>query len=638
MSTLALWNLGIWSVQAAVIIAAGLAAMHLLRFDAPAVRYFFLRVLLLGCLALPLVQPRIQAPHAPAFVIRTEPGTARVDASGSDEQERRGATIPWPGVVLTLIAAGTCVRLLWIAAGMWRLRQFRRQGEPAPAETLDDLRRIITPRAAVRFVPRLAQPVTFGVWAPVILLPTSVREQPADIQRAILAHELWHVRRRDWLWTVLEELTRAALWFHPPAWMLLSRIQAAREEVVDELTVLTTGSRRTYVNALLTYADNTRWFAATAFARRRHLVQRLVLISKEAVMSGKRIVASGAALTAIVLATGWYTVQALPLREQAATQSFASAPGPLELRARPITPENPVPRRTYFAPPDDPLVNVADASGTVAVRVTLNEAGQVAEARSTAITLRERGGVNLNFTGTTEVDFERFMAASGRMSGNSRINAELARAMLANAVHSVRNWQYAPPAEGPLTFDVRVDFGTAPPPPPPPPARTVIVDGQPYSAPPPPPPAPRTGGVTRARPGMPPPVTVMGTQSFPPPPPAPPPAPGTVGASAARPGIPPPPADVALRVGGNIRPPTKIRNVNPEYPAVAKAAGVQGVVILETRIEPDGTVSRVQVLRSIPLLDQAAIDAVLQWQFTPTLLNGQAVAVMMTTTVNFTLQ
>jgi len=430
---------------------------------------------------------------------------------------------------------------------------------------------------------------------------------------------LWHVRRRDWLWTVLEELTRAALWFHPAAWLLLSRIQAAREEVVDELTVLTTGSRRTYVNALLTYADNTRWFAATAFARRRHLVQRLVLISKEAVMSGKRIVASGAALTAIVLATGWYTVQALPLREQAANQSFASAPGPLELRARPITPENPVPRRTYFAPPDDPLVNVADAFGTVAVRVTLNEAGQVAEARSTAITLRERGGVNLNFTGTSEADFERFMAASGRVSGNSRINAELARAMLANAVQSVRNWQYAPPAEGPLTFDVRVNFGTAPPPPPPPPARTIIVDGQPYSAPPPPPPAPRTGGVTRARPGMPP----------PPPPPAPRASTYTAQASV---------DEGALRVGGDIRPPTKIRNVNPEYPAVAKAAGIQGVVILETRIEPDGTVSKAQVLRSIPLLDQAAIDAVLQWQFTPTLLNGQPVAVMMTTTVNFTLQ
>ena len=625
MSTLALSNLGIWSVQAAAIIAAGLAAMHLLRFDAPAVRYFLLRVLLFACLALPLVQPRVQAPHASASAVSVGAGAARVDASGPADVQGHGPAIPWTTSVLTVIAAGMGVRLLWIAAGMWRLRKLRRQGEPAPVDdALEDLRRTITGRASVRFVPRLAQPVTFGVWAPVILLPLSVREQPTEIQRAILAHELWHVRRRDWLWTLLEELTRAALWFHPAAWLLLSRIQAAREEVVDELTVLTTGSRRTYVNALLTYADNTRWFAATAFARRRHLVQRLVLISKEAVMSGKRIVASGAALMAVVLATGWYTVQALPLREQAANQLFAAAPGPLERRARPITPENPVPRRTYHVPPDDPLASVPDAFGTVNVRLTLNDAGQVAEARTTAVTLRQRGGVNMSFSGTAEADFERFLAATGNVaSGEGRVNAQVARAMLANAVRSVRDWQYAPPAEGPLTFDVRVDFGTPPPPPPPPPA-------------PPQPPA------------------VMGTQSYPPPPPAPPPAPGTIGLTRARPGMPPPPPpaapraptytaqasvdDGALRVGGEIRPPTKIRNVNPEYPAVAKAAGVQGVVILETRIEPDGTVSQVRVLRSIPLLDQAAVDAVLQWQFTPTLLNGAAVPVVMTTTVNFSLQ
>jgi protein TonB len=49
-------------------------------------------------------------------------------------------------------------------------------------------------------------------------------------------------------------------------------------------------------------------------------------------------------------------------------------------------------------------------------------------------------------------------------------------------------------------------------------------------------------------------------------------------------------------------------------------------------------VESVRVLRSIPLLDQAAVDAVRQWRYTPTLLNGQAVAVVMTVTVNFTLQ
>jgi periplasmic protein TonB len=55
------------------------------------------------------------------------------------------------------------------------------------------------------------------------------------------------------------------------------------------------------------------------------------------------------------------------------------------------------------------------------------------------------------------------------------------------------------------------------------------------------------------------------------------------------------------------------------------------------RIEPDGSVGQAEVVRSIPLLDQAALDAVKQWQFKPTLLNGQPVAVMMTVTINFTL-
>jgi periplasmic protein TonB len=65
---------------------------------------------------------------------------------------------------------------------------------------------------------------------------------------------------------------------------------------------------------------------------------------------------------------------------------------------------------------------------------------------------------------------------------------------------------------------------------------------------------------------------------------------------------------------------------------------VQGVVIVEARIEPDGRVSNARILRSIPLLDQAALDAVRQWVYTPWLLNGQPIPVIMTTTVNFSLQ
>jgi protein TonB len=102
---------------------------------------------------------------------------------------------------------------------------------------------------------------------------------------------------------------------------------------------------------------------------------------------------------------------------------------------------------------------------------------------------------------------------------------------------------------------------------------------------------------------------------------------------------PPPPAVklVPLRVGGVVRPPEKVHHVNPAYPPIALAARVKGIVILEALIGEDGGVRDVRVQRSVPLLDDAAEDAVRQWRFRPTLLNGQAVPVLMTVTVSFTL-
>ena len=76
----------------------------------------------------------------------------------------------------------------------------------------------------------------------------------------------------------------------------------------------------------------------------------------------------------------------------------------------------------------------------------------------------------------------------------------------------------------------------------------------------------------------------------------------------------------------------------PIYPAIAQSARVAGVVIIEATIGPNGRVQEAKVLRSIPLLDAAALEAVRQWEFTPTLLNGVPVPVIMTVTVNFTLQ
>ena len=92
-----------------------------------------------------------------------------------------------------------------------------------------------------------------------------------------------------------------------------------------------------------------------------------------------------------------------------------------------------------------------------------------------------------------------------------------------------------------------------------------------------------------------------------------------------------------VRVGGDVKEPKKIKDVKPIYPDIARANGVQGIVILEVIITYDGSVREVRVLRSVATLDDAAADAVRQWQFTPTLLNNQPVEVVMTVTVNFTL-
>jgi protein TonB len=92
-----------------------------------------------------------------------------------------------------------------------------------------------------------------------------------------------------------------------------------------------------------------------------------------------------------------------------------------------------------------------------------------------------------------------------------------------------------------------------------------------------------------------------------------------------------------MRVGGHIKAPTKVHNVAPSYPDLARQSRIQGLVILEAVISPSGSVEDVRVLRGIPLLDDAAADAVRQWRYTPTLLNGVPVPVIMTVTVNFRL-
>jgi TonB family protein len=93
-----------------------------------------------------------------------------------------------------------------------------------------------------------------------------------------------------------------------------------------------------------------------------------------------------------------------------------------------------------------------------------------------------------------------------------------------------------------------------------------------------------------------------------------------------------------VRAIGEIKQPKLIKRVEPVYPEEARQAQVQGIVILEATTDIYGRVASIKVLRSIPPLDQAAIDAVRQWVYEPMIINGEPRGVIFTVTVTFELK
>jgi len=117
-----------------------------------------------------------------------------------------------------------------------------------------------------------------------------------------------------------------------------------------------------------------------------------------------------------------------------------------------------------------------------------------------------------------------------------------------------------------------------------------------------------------------------------------------IGAVAAPPPPPPPPKAVEkpvtpqrIRVGGNVQQANLLRKVQPVYPPLAKQARISGTVRFTAVIGKDGSIQNLQLVSGHPLLVEAAKQAVSQWQYKPTLLNGEPVEVVTQIDVNFTL-
>jgi periplasmic protein TonB len=110
---------------------------------------------------------------------------------------------------------------------------------------------------------------------------------------------------------------------------------------------------------------------------------------------------------------------------------------------------------------------------------------------------------------------------------------------------------------------------------------------------------------------------------------------GILGAATA-PALPPPPTE-PVRVGGNVKEPKAVHIEQPQYPPAAKKSGVQGVVVVEATVTSEGSVDKVKVVSGSPLLAEAAAQAVSHWKYEPTYLNGQAVPVILTAKITFSL-
>ena len=185
--TLYLWNVVVYSLQLAALVAAAYAITAALRLRSPRLSLGFWQIVMGIAIVLPLAQPRTEG-GAVAFVsstangLSTAPGGTAIAPAGID-----GITI-----AVLVIAAGIALRLLWLAAGLLRLRSMvaHAHGDDAITRVIADLHPSLGANATVMISDDVEGPATIGVRRPIILLPRSVVQMSEAVQRAILCHEL----------------------------------------------------------------------------------------------------------------------------------------------------------------------------------------------------------------------------------------------------------------------------------------------------------------------------------------------------------------------------------------------------------------------------------------------------------------
>ena len=277
-------------LRSSLVMTLAFAGLWLLRRQPAAFRHWLLAAALALSAAQPIIKWAAPAWRMPAAVTAVEIDGPVFDASFQTDQlvvttSERPAVIDWRRVMMIVWLAGCSISFLIMLIGTAWLSWLGLRGIPAGSKWTDietelkDQLQIHRPiRVLVTHHPALL--VTWGVIAPAILLPAGANSWSADRIRLVLAHEMAHLVRRDWVIQVIAETIRAINWFNPLFWIACARLRRESEHACDDIVLDLGIGGTSYASHLIdlarTFSVHGRtWLPAPSIARPSTLERRV---------------------------------------------------------------------------------------------------------------------------------------------------------------------------------------------------------------------------------------------------------------------------------------------------------------------------------------------------------------------------
>ncbi len=558
MSTLANYELALafflaCCAKVTLLLACAWITAIALRQRSSALRHHVWAAAILASLALPFFALLLPAWHS------TTLGSAAVLWSPSHANAAGSSSYAIPSTFVDAVAASSAfnklviaVLLAWVlgfsfvfvrlAAGLARLAWVSAHAKPLFDEDwmravleLSQFHKLARSVRLLQCRSSLAMPLTWGIFRPVIVLPSGAAHWTEDRRRVVLSHELAHIARHDWLLQICAELARCFYWFHPLVWLAAARLRQESERASDDAVLRSGIAPSHYASQLLDLArtlenSGRAWSTALAIARPSNLERRFAAMLNPS-LNRRHLSPKAKFLIPLLALCVLVPLAALRLPAQNLSGKTSGS--------------------------------IHDISGAGVANATIIMTKHAANTIDMTIdmTTSDREG-NFNFKPLPAGNYELQVLKPG----------------------------FKPYRVPQVALDAGRDF-----------SESLTLE---------------PGAITEH-------VMVVPENSA---------KPAPVETTSGKPS--------RLSIGGTIQASKIITKVQPIYPESARSAGVQGTVVLHAIISKDGKPLALRVMNAQvdPDLARSAVEAVSQWRYTPTLLNGEPIEIDTTIDVNYSLQ